>query len=109
MTEDTPEDDYEDVIEEYYKGEKIHSLITLKVDTKEVDNIACALTDMDAVNDIYLVTGDTDIVLNAVFQDYKEFKEFIVDEVGALKGIRETKTLMIVTIYKKSGVKIDAD
>jgi len=109
MTEDASKNDYEEVIAEYYKGEKVHSLITLKVDTQQVDNIASIITDMDAVNDIYLVTGDTDMVLNTVFNNYKELKDFIIEKLGALEGVKETKTLMIVTTYKKSGVKIEVD
>ena len=109
MTEDSTKDEYEDVIAQYYKGEKIHSLITLKVDTQEVDNIANAVTEMNNVNDVFLVTGDTDMVLGTVFNSYKELKDFIIDNLGALRGVKETNTLMIVSTYKKSGIKIEAD
>ena len=98
--------DYEEVISTYYKDEKgIHTLIALNVDTKFADAIAEKIADMDQAEDVWLVTGDVDIFVKAKFPTYKEFKEFIMEKISQLEGIRKTETLMVVTIYKNKGEK----
>jgi Lrp/AsnC family leucine-responsive transcriptional regulator len=44
-------------------------------------------------------------VTKARFNTYKELKEFVVGALGKLGGVKETKTLMVVTTYKERGSK----
>ena len=98
------EEDYERLISDYYEGSEVTSLITLKVETKDADAIASELTANKEIEDLFLVTGDTDIVAKAHFKNYAELKDFMVKKVGAISGVRETKTLMVVTTYKERGI-----
>jgi DNA-binding Lrp family transcriptional regulator len=94
--------EYEKDITQYYGDDAVTAIITLRVDTKEVDNVARTICANPAVRDVYLVTGDTDLVMKATFRNYQEFKEFVVGTVGEIKGVMDTSTGMVVTKYKEN-------
>jgi DNA-binding Lrp family transcriptional regulator len=93
--------EYEKDISQYYGEDSVTAIITLRVDTKEVDQVARTISDHPAVKDLFLVTGDTDLVLKATFKNYAEFKEFVVHTLGGIKGVLDTSTGMVVTKYKE--------
>jgi DNA-binding Lrp family transcriptional regulator len=95
--------EYEDVVTSYYGEEPVTAIVTLKVDTKEVDNIAMKVSEASHVDDVFLVTGDTDIILKTTFSRYSELKTFVVEKVGSIPGVKETATWMVVTTYKEAG------
>ncbi len=95
--------DIEKVMTAYYGGDKVSAIITMKVDTKEADRIADKISKFDSILDLFLVTGDTDIIAKARFADYRALKEFLVESLAAIPGIKDTKTLMVVTTYKEAG------
>ena len=83
--------------------EHVVALIALKVETSEADNVATDVSRFTEVEDVFLVTGDTDIFLKVRFPHYDELKEFVLRRLPSVKGIRETKTLLVVTAYKEAG------
>ena len=83
--------------------EHVVALISLKVETAEADNVASEVAKFPEVEDDFLVTGDTDIYLKARFPHYEELKEFVLHRLPSVRGIRETKTLLVVTAYKEAG------
>jgi Lrp/AsnC family leucine-responsive transcriptional regulator len=97
--------EYDTVISSYYGDDVVVAVITVKVDTKEADKLAAEMTDFDCIEDVFLVTGDTDIVAKARFSNYRDLKDFVVGNLGKLGGVKETKTLMVVTTYKERGIK----
>jgi DNA-binding Lrp family transcriptional regulator len=94
--------EYEKDISQYYGDDDVTAIITLRVDTKEVDHVAKTVSAHPAVKDLYLVTGDTDLVLKATFKNYQDFKEFVVGSLGGIKGVIDTSTGMVVTKYKEN-------
>lgn len=93
----------EEVMTSYYSEDPVSAIITLKVDTKAADRIAGKITQFEAVEDLFLVTGDTDIIAKARFPDYRGLKDFLVKSLASIPGIKDTKTLMVVTTYKERG------
>jgi DNA-binding Lrp family transcriptional regulator len=83
--------------------ESVLALVALKVETSEADAVASEVSRFVEVQDVFLVTGDTDIFLKVRFPHYEELKEFVLRRLPIVKGIRETKTLLVVTAYKESG------
>ena len=83
--------------------EHVVALIALKVETAEADVVATEVAKFGEVEDVFLVTGDTDIFLKVRFPHYEELKDFVLHRLPAVRGIRETKTLLVVTAYKESG------
>jgi DNA-binding Lrp family transcriptional regulator len=103
LPEDTIGADYERVITTYYGEDPVTAIINLKVDTKEVDRLATQVSEFACVEDVFLVTGETDIVVKALFRDYRMLKDFVVNDLANLEGIKDTVTLMVVTTYKERG------
>ena len=83
--------------------EHVVALIALKVETAEADVAASEVAKFAEVEDVFLVTGDTDIFLKVRFPHYDGLKEFVLRRLPAVRGIRETKTLLVVTAYKEGG------
>jgi DNA-binding Lrp family transcriptional regulator len=83
--------------------EHVVALIALKVETSEADTVANEVAKFTEVEDVFLVTGDTDIFLKVRFPHYDELKDFVLHQLPGVKGIRETKTLLVVTAYKEGG------
>jgi DNA-binding Lrp family transcriptional regulator len=95
--------DIESVMSSYYGNDSVTAIVQLKVDTKEADTIAMTVAKHEAVFDVYMVTGDADIVVKAKFKNYSSVKKFLVDSLGSIKGVKELKTMMVVTAFKENG------
>jgi DNA-binding Lrp family transcriptional regulator len=93
----------ESAFSKVWGDEHVVALIALKVETSEADNVATEVARFTEVEDVFLVTGDTDIFLKVRFPHYEELKEFVLHRLPSVKGIRETKTLLVVTAYKEGG------
>ena len=98
--------EYEKVISSYYGDDQVSAIISLKVDTKDADKIATQVAELENIVDLFLVTGDTDILAKARFASYSDLKNFVLNELSNIEGIKETKTLMIVTAFKENGALI---
>ena len=96
------DEDYERILATYYGDNQVVALIMLKIDTKEAENIAKSVSKFDVVQELFMVTGDVDIILKARFENYKALKTFVLDSLQ-INGIKETKTLMVVTPFKEDG------
>ena len=86
-----------------YGEDVVTAIIALKVETPEADNVASEVSRFSEVQDVFLVTGDTDIFLKVRFPQYEELKEFVLHRLPSVRGIRESKTLLVVTAYKEGG------
>jgi Lrp/AsnC family leucine-responsive transcriptional regulator len=95
--------DYEGVISRYYGDESVKSIIQLKVETKDADVVAEKIAQLPEIEDLFLVTGDADLIAKAGFENYNALKKFIVERLSKIDGVRDTKTLMVVTTFKERG------
>ena len=108
--EDKDKKEFEEVISSYYGEEQVAALVTFKIDTKGSDQVAQKIANYPYIEDVFLVTGDTDIIAKARFPNYAALKKFIVDDVADIDGIKETKTFMVVTTFKEKGeLRLDQD
>jgi DNA-binding Lrp family transcriptional regulator len=96
------------VMSSYYGDDQVTAIINLKVDTKEAEKVAQKVSEIAIVEDVFLVTGDTDIVVKTKFKNYNQLKRFLVEDISVINGVKDTKTLMVVTTFKERGeVKIE--
>jgi DNA-binding Lrp family transcriptional regulator len=91
------------ILSSYYGDEEVTVIITLKVETKDADEVCDGVSLLTPVVDVFLVTGDTDMVVKAKFRNYSHLKKFLVDELSHIQGVRDTKTLMVVATFKENG------
>jgi len=92
------------VMSDYYGEDQVVAIITIKANTKEAEKIAMAVSKFELIEDVFLVTGDTDIIAKARFENYAGLKDFVLKSLAPINGIKDTKTLMVVTAYKERGV-----
>jgi DNA-binding Lrp family transcriptional regulator len=102
-----PTQEMEQVVVQYYGEESVTAIIGIKVDTKEADRIAQQVSEFDTIQDVFLVTGDMDIIAKARFPNYRGLKDFVLSSLAPIQGIKDTKTLMVVTTYKEAGLRRD--
>lgn len=95
--------DNDSILSSYYGDEEVTAIITLKVETKDADVVCENVSLLKPTEDVFLVTGDTDIVVKAKFRNYSQLKRFLVEELSAVKGVKDTKTLMVVATFKEKG------
>ena len=81
---------------------KTRFMLVDRTDTKEAEEIAKMIAKYEVVEDLFMVTGEVDIILKARFENYKALKTFILD-LNTVQGIKETKTMTIVTPFKEGG------
>ena len=91
------------ILSSYYGDEEVTAIINLKVDTKDADQVCYGVSLLKSAMDVFLVTGDTDIVIKAKFVNYTQLKRFLVEELSAINGVKDTKTLMVVSTFKEKG------
>ena len=97
---------YDEMMSSYYSDEQVKSLITMRVDTKLAEEISLKISEYDCIEDVFMVTGDIDINAKSRFNTYKEMKEFIVNDLGKIGGIKNTNTMMVVSTFKEHGNKM---
>ena len=100
---EAPPVEYDQILSSFYGGGFVNTLILLHVDTTKVDYIAHTVAAKPFVEDVLLVTGDTDLVVKASFENYAQFKDFLINSVASLEGVNDTRTMMVVTTYKHRG------
>ena len=88
--------------------EDVTVIITIKVDTKDARLVCKGVSSLDPAMDVFLVTGDTDIVVKAKFRNYTQLKRFLMEDLSSIKGVRDTKTLMVVATFKEKGELMSA-
>jgi Lrp/AsnC family leucine-responsive transcriptional regulator len=99
---------YETIMSSNIGDDQVTAIINLKVDTKDAESVALKVSAYNIVEDVFLVTGDTDIVVKTKFHNYNQLKEFLIEEIAAISGVKDTKTLMVVTSFKERGeVKVE--
>jgi DNA-binding Lrp family transcriptional regulator len=90
----------EKLIDACLGGKKIIAFLTLRVDTKEVEHIASKIVKFDCVEELLLVTGDTDLIARVRFENYNDLKEFVDSAFQDIYGIKEKKVFVVVNTYK---------
>ncbi len=98
--------EYERVISQYYGEEQVLALIMLKIDTKQAEAIAKEVSTFEIVEDLFMVTGEVDLILKARFENYTAMKTFVLDKLAPIQGIKDTKTMMVVTPFKERGERL---
>ncbi|MBN1109584.1 MAG: Lrp/AsnC ligand binding domain-containing protein [Methanomassiliicoccales archaeon] len=97
------ENENDSILTSYYGDEEVTAIITLRVEAKDADEVCEGVSMLKPAIDVFLVTGDTDIVVKAKFMNYNQLKRFLVDELSQIPGVKDTKTLMVVASFKERG------
>lgn len=86
-------------------GPVVTAMVHLKTDTEKIEAISNILSQLNFVEDIYLVTGTWDMIIKVRFPDINQMRNFLIKELRNVDGIKDTYTSMVINIFKDRGVK----
>ncbi|MCL4332626.1 MAG: Lrp/AsnC ligand binding domain-containing protein [Candidatus Thermoplasmatota archaeon] len=87
----------------FYKDKIVTAIIGVETEVKKVESLAKSLCGHNNVEDIYIVTGEFDILIKVRFVDFFSLNEFLVVELSKMPGIKSSKTMMVLSTVKDSG------
>jgi DNA-binding Lrp family transcriptional regulator len=80
----------------------VTAMVGLRVEINRVEAIASEVVSESHVEDVFVVTGDFDIILKVRFPDYPEFQKYILTKLSKIAGVKDSKTMMVVSIKKEN-------
>jgi Lrp/AsnC family transcriptional regulator for asnA, asnC and gidA len=78
-------------------------ILNIFVESKDLGEVTRKLAEIDQVEDVYEVTGESDIVAVLDVEDVMGFREVLKDRILDIDGIRSTVSSVITYIHKKDG------
>ncbi len=87
----------------------VRSLIFLHIKVEASDKIARKMSKIINVEDVFLVTGNYDVVIKAHFDNYDELKDFLTVKINQIDGVKDSKSMMLVSSYKERNKFIKAN
>ena len=80
---------------------EIHAFVNIFVESALIDEVVQALSEIDAVEEVYEVTGEFDIVSIVCASDIEELSEVIKNKIMKIKGIKSTITSIALSVQKR--------
>lgn len=77
-------------------------IIGLKVQRTMIDEVARRLSELPQVRYVAASTGRVDLIVEVVTRTNQDLAVFLLDELGAIEGIVDSETNLVVRIYKQS-------
>ncbi len=84
-------------------------ILNIFVESKDLGKVTKKLTEIDCIDDVYEVTGESDIVVVLDVPDVLGFREVLRDQILDIDGIRSTVSSVITYTHKKDGKIPDSD
>ena len=79
---------------------ELHAFVNIFVEASLIDEIVEALSKIDAVEELYEVTGEFDIVTLVSASDIESFREVLKSKIMKIKGVRSTVTSIVLSAHK---------
>ncbi|MCL4329153.1 MAG: Lrp/AsnC ligand binding domain-containing protein [Candidatus Thermoplasmatota archaeon] len=96
-----------DTLKKFYKDRIVTAIIGVEAEVKKVEDLARSLSAHNNVEDVYVVTGEFDILLKVRFVDFFSLNEFLVQDLSKLPGVKGSKTMMVLSSVKDMGKVTD--
>ncbi len=90
-------------LKKYYEDKIATAIVGVVVDVNKVEAVAKGLAVHKNVEDIFVVTGEFDVIIKVRFPEFWMLQEFLVEELSKIPGIRGSKTMMVLTAIKDMG------
>jgi len=83
-------------------GVEVETIIMLKVDLRQVDQVGETLAAMSEVRTVKYTTGEADVVAEAVFSSDDDLLRFLTSRLARIRGIRATATSHVLKTIKQA-------
>lgn len=79
----------------------ITAIVLVETDVDRIPEAAAEIAELDAVSEVYSVTGDTDLVAMVRVRRHEELADVIADRVSKIAGVRSTRTYIAFQTYSR--------
>jgi DNA-binding Lrp family transcriptional regulator len=82
------------------KVHELHAFVNIFVETQIFDDVVLALSKIDAVEELYEVTGEFDIVALVGASDMESFRDVLKNKIMKIMGVKSTITSIVLSTHK---------
>ena len=82
---------------------KVEAMVGLETDVSKMEAIVRSALKLKSIEDLYVVTGDYDLLIKVKCQSYEDFEFLLVNQIGKIPGIQKLKTMLILSQRKANG------
>jgi DNA-binding Lrp family transcriptional regulator len=79
---------------------ELHAFVNIFVEVPVFDDVVQALSKIDAVEEMYEVTGEFDIVALVSASDIEEFRDVLKNRIMKIKGVKSTVSSVVMISHK---------
>ncbi len=80
---------------------ELHAFVNIFVEASLIDEVVEALSKIDAVEELYEVTGEFDIVTLVAASDIESFRDVLKNRIMKINGVKSTVTSIVLVAHKK--------
>jgi DNA-binding Lrp family transcriptional regulator len=78
----------------------LHAFVNIFVEAPLMDDVVQALSKIDAVEELYEVTGEFDIVTLVSASNIEELRDALKNRIMKIKGVKSTITSVVLSAHK---------
>ncbi|RWR06376.1 Lrp/AsnC family transcriptional regulator [Sinirhodobacter populi] len=86
-------------------GYEAAAIIGIDVDRPRIAEVAQKLASYPFVDSVSVTTGPWDIMIRAFFETVRDLHDFVFVELGAVEGIRDSQSHLVMRSYKFEGLR----
>ena len=79
-------------------GKKLMSLIEIKTDPGKIQDVILKLKQISEITEIYVITGEYDIVAKALTEDISTYRELVFLKLQKIKDLIEFKSNIVIWV-----------
>ncbi|MGQ9469864.1 MAG: Lrp/AsnC ligand binding domain-containing protein [Nitrososphaerales archaeon] len=79
----------------------IMSIITIKAKPPQLNTIAQTIKNMEEVSEVYLTTGEHDLIVKVSVPDIRSLEDFILHKLSQVPGIETSRNSLIIEVIKE--------
>jgi len=79
---------------------ELHTFVNMFVDASLIDEVVAALSNIEAVEELYEVKGEFDIVTLISASDIESFREILKNRIMKINGVKSTVTSIVLSAHK---------
>lgn len=79
----------------------VTAIVALKVDRRQVNEIASTLSEMDGIAEVYSVSGRYDLIAIVRTRDNDDMANVVTDSMLKVDGIQDSETMLAFRAYSR--------
>ena len=79
---------------------ELHAFVNIFVESPLIDEVVQALSQIDAVEELYEVTGEYDLVMLVRASDIDELSDVLKNKIMKIKGVKSTVSSIVLKAHK---------